>query len=182
MKARRTDLSLKRPACLKTTQRSQKFTGISNKWEGKPLCNPLKFSVLNSCPCLAEQLLGRWSFIADYVGCCCIIFNPTVCFGFVSPNSEKKCNRCKKMFSLQIPSASWTSTHIWWVAGKLHSVETWIFGWGVGQRAFICRDLDTSPDFVTQSAGPCPDLSQPSSLFAAVKLKSTENQQLYNSD
>lgn len=163
MKARRTNLSLRRPACLKTTPTSQKFRGILDKWEGKKT-----LSVSWILALAWQSSFGRCSFVADDVECCCIIFNPNVCFVLlVSPNSEKKCSRCKKMFSLQIPSASWTSTHIWWVAGRptcLKNVDFWV---GAGQRAercpFIRGDLDrlagTSPDFVTPGTGLCPDLS-----------------------
>lgn len=45
-----------------------------------------------------------------------------------------------------------------WQEGS-HASELWGFGWGAAQRAFIHGDLDTSPDFVTQGVGPCPDLS-----------------------
>lgn len=140
-KARRANLSLRHPACLETTPISQKFTGILEKWQGKKTFL-MPWNLLSWIIALvwAKQLLGTSSFIAVYIEYCCKIYNHTMCFVlfcFVSPNTEKQCSRCKKMFSLQILLASWTSIHIWWVAGRLCALKPSFLG---GEQVRELRD------------------------------------------
>lgn len=154
MKARKANLSLRRPACLKTTLISQKSTGILDKWEEKNPFSALKCNVLNSCPCLAKQLLGTCSFIAVYVEYYCTIFDHATCFVLVCfPQLRKAVQQVQEnVFTTE--SFSELELHPHLVSGRKAVCLETCFGLGGGQ----VRELRDAPLLVvtwTESPGLC---------------------------